>query len=164
MLEINMNHTLFYYISENKISDKVYMDNSPDIQKPIVKVVLDIKQLKIDMELINKLNAQGIKLFQDPNVGIELFLETQRFLKNRLAFNRAGLQIEPTEFLTVGVVPTGTSNDPIIIDKNDKNNTQGELYLNYLIQNDKNLKGVYVMFEEDGSVEKLDWEKIRKNQ
>jgi len=54
MLEINMNHTLFYYISENKISDKVYMDNSPDIQKPIVKVVLDIKQLKIDMELIRE--------------------------------------------------------------------------------------------------------------
>jgi hypothetical protein len=117
-----------------------------------------------EQELINKLNAQGIKLFQDPKVGIELFLETQRFLKNRLAFNRAGLQVEPTEFLTVGVVPTGTSNDPIIIDRDNKNNTQGELYLNYLIQNNKNLEGVHVEFEEDGSVEKLDWKKIRKNQ
>ena len=54
MLEINMNHTLFYYISENKISDKVYMDNSLDIQKPIEKVVIDIKQLKIDIELIRE--------------------------------------------------------------------------------------------------------------
>ena len=100
-----------------------------------------------EQELINKLNTEGIALFLDPEVGWANFNETLRFIQNRLSFNRNLLKTDPAEtWLRLDKIPSGTANDPIIINTGDTL-TRGEEWLNFLQSQNKTIIGMWVSID-----------------
>ena len=98
-----------------------------------------------EQEIINKLNTEGIKLFLDPGVGWANFNETLRFIQNQLSFNRNLLKTEKDKtWLRLEKIPSGTMNDPFILDTDTEVQTSGEKYLDMLKQEGKTLKGIWV--------------------
>ena len=101
-----------------------------------------------EQEMINKLNSEGVAFWLDKEVGLERFMETQRFLKNRLAFNRSGLQQKGTQegWYTIEAVPSGTKAHPFVIDPRpeSKFNTKDEDYMIFLANQGVDMNGVWV--------------------
>ncbi len=101
-----------------------------------------------EQEMINKLNSEGVAFFLDKEVGLERFMETQRFLKNRLAFNRSGLQQKGDKqgWYTIESVPSGTKAYPFVIDPRPeaKFNTKDEDYMIFLANQGIDMSGVWV--------------------
>ena len=99
-----------------------------------------------EQEMINKLNSEGVAFFLDKEVGLERFMETQRFLKNRLAFNRAGLQQKGDQkgWYTIEPVPSGSKSNPFIIDPTNDIITKDAEYLDFLAEQGVDLNGVWV--------------------
>jgi hypothetical protein len=107
-----------------------------------------------EQEIINKLNTEGVKLFLDPDVGWANFNETLRFIQNQLSFNRNLLKTERDKtWLRLQKVPSGTKNDPFIVNTDPNIKTSGEKYLDMLQQEGSNLNGIWVMV--DGEVKEI---------
>jgi len=101
-----------------------------------------------EQEMINKLNSEGVAFWLDKEVGLERLMETQRFLKNRLAFNRSGLQQKGTQegWYTIEAVPSGSKAHPFVIDPRPESefNTKDEDYMIFLANQGVDMNGVWV--------------------